>query len=94
MEILRVSEDVPLAVGFRWGLHDGLYDQLPTAAGRSSKPGLFGDSMLECQGELWQLLVALHAAEPCLASHPSHGQAISKICHCAARRTSRRCVSG
>jgi len=32
-------EDVPLAVGFRWGLHDGSYFQVPTAAGRSSIPG-------------------------------------------------------
>jgi hypothetical protein len=34
-----VTEDVPPAVGFRWGLHDGSYDQAPTAAGRSSTPG-------------------------------------------------------
>jgi hypothetical protein len=32
-------EDVPLAVGFRWGLHDGSYFQVPTAGGRSSRPG-------------------------------------------------------
>lgn len=32
-------EDVPLAVGFRWGLHDGSYDQALTADGRSSRPG-------------------------------------------------------
>jgi hypothetical protein len=32
-------EDVPLAVGFRWGLGDGSYDQALTADGRSSRPG-------------------------------------------------------
>jgi len=36
---IRAREDVPFAVGFRWGLHDGSYGQAPTAAGRSSGPG-------------------------------------------------------
>jgi hypothetical protein len=35
----RGEEDVPLAVGFRWGLHDGSYGQALTAAGRSSGSG-------------------------------------------------------
>jgi hypothetical protein len=34
-----VREDVPFAVGFRWGLHDRSHGQAPTAAGRSSGPG-------------------------------------------------------
>jgi hypothetical protein len=33
----RVMEDVPLAVGFGWGLHDGSYGQAVTA--RSTRPG-------------------------------------------------------
>jgi hypothetical protein len=33
----RYGEDVPLAVGFGWGLHDGSYGQAVTA--RSSRPG-------------------------------------------------------
>src|SRR5215207_1485793 len=32
-------EDVPFAVGFGWGLHDGSYGQASTVAGRSSGPG-------------------------------------------------------
>src|SRR5829696_2704268 len=32
-----LTEDVPLAVGFGWGLHDGSYGQAVTA--RSSGPG-------------------------------------------------------
>jgi hypothetical protein len=36
---LTVAEDVPRAVGFRWGLHDRSYGQALTADGRSSGPG-------------------------------------------------------
>jgi hypothetical protein len=38
-QVAQLGEDVPCAVGFRWGLHDGSYGQALTADGRSSIPG-------------------------------------------------------